>query len=323
MAELRLNKAEHRGQPSFRKLVTLCLTMALSLPLARDQRTKLPDRTPLPARVAAVRYHPLSLPAARLAPLRLRGAWRVQVDDRRFAGLSALVADRRGLTALSDWGEVIRLPRPGEGSTVLLRDLPQGPGPPTFKKYRDSESLAAGANGWWVTFEYRHSLWHYSPNWRAGREVASFRRFRWPVNSGVEAVVRTSAGRWLLIPESGRFVMEPTAGGFGRWPLSGARGGIADATRLPDGRIVVAVRQIGWGIVNRLAWLERAGKGFRLRPFATLPLGLFDNVEGLAAEPLPAGATRLWAVTDNDGWRRTLLLQMELPAPGKRERAGR
>ena len=60
--------------------------------------------------------------------------------------------------------------------------------------------------------------------------------------------------------------------------------------------------------------------GYRLQPFATLPLGPFDNVEGLAAEVGSDGRTILWAVTDNDGWRRTLLLRMTLDttkAPAK------
>jgi hypothetical protein len=43
-------------------------------------------------------------------------------------------------------------------------------------------------------------------------------------------------------------------------------------------------------------------------------------VEGLAAEVGSDGRTILWAVTDNDGWRRTLLLRMTLDttkAPAK------
>ena len=66
-------------------------------------------------------------------------------------------------------------------------------------------------------------------------------------------------------------------------PLSSATGGVADAVRLPDGRILVAVREIGLtGLTNKLAWLARTRGGYRLRNFATLPLGAFDNVEGLA-----------------------------------------
>ena len=88
---------------------------------------------------------------------------------------------------------------------------------------------------------------------------------------------------------------------------------MADGVRLTDGRIVVAVREIGLaGLTNRLAWLERTRAGYRLRNFAALPLGPADNIDGLAAEVGPDGGTILWAVTDNDGWRRTALLRLTL-----------
>ena len=75
------------------------------------------------------------------------------------------------------------------------------------------------------------------------------------------------------------------------------------------------MREIGLlGLTNKLAWLERSRRGYRLRNFATLRLGPLDNVEGLAVEPGAGGRTILWAVTDNDGWRRTLLIRLELNA---------
>lgn len=316
--------AERHGQRWFTRAASWGLVLLCTLPLAADRRTKGPDRTAMAPRVASVRFDRIESDVDIQAGLRLTGAWRVRVGDSRFAGLSALAVSPDGLLALADSGWLIDLPRPGEGATARLRDLPAGPGPPNFKKNRDSEALAADPTGWWVTFEFRHSLWHFAPDWRSGREVASFRHLGWRVNTGVEAIVRLDDGRLLLISESGRFVLEGTPGrGFERRSLTGATGGVADAARLPDGRIVVAVREVGWGLVNRLAWLERSGRGYRLRPFATVQLGPFDNIEGLAAEPLPGGGTRLWAVTDNDGWRRNLLLEMELPASGARNAAKR
>jgi hypothetical protein len=148
----------------------------------------------------------------------------------------------------------------------------------------------------------------------------------WPANKGVEAMVEDPAdGALLLLPEGGRkvlrFVGEPA---LEEEKLTGATtGGIADATRLPDGRTVVAVREVGLGLTNRLAWLTRDAHGYRLQPFATLPLGPLDNVEGLAAERLPdGGGIRLWAVTDNDNWRRTLLLALDLPERQKPSATG-
>jgi hypothetical protein len=239
------------------------------------------------------------------------------VDDRRFFGLSGLAALPDRLVALTDSAVLVELPRPGQRPVARLRDLPAGPGFPTFRRDRDSEALVLDGRGAWITFENRHSLWRFEPDvvpqhlWLPGAE--------WPVNQGVEAMVEEPGGSaLLLISEGGRQLLR-----FGGKPelqsfaLAGATGGIADATRLPDGRIVVAMREIGLGLTNRLAWLVRNGRGYRLEPFATLPLGPFDNVEGLAAERLPDGRTRLWAVTDNDNWRRTLLIALDLPAREK------
>ena len=324
MGDSQLNKAERGRQRWFRKLPALGLICLACLPLARDARERAPDRVAMPPRTAAIRYTAVTLPPDAGGGVRVVGAWRVAADDPRLAGLSALATRPGGLLALADSGWLIDLPRPGAGTVGRFRDLPTGPGPANFKKNRDSEALAATADGWWVTFEFRHSLWRFTADWRSGRQLASLRPYRWRVNTGVEGIVQTPDGRWLLLPENGRYVLEATAAGLRRRPLRGATGGIADAARLPDGRMVVAVREVDWGIVNRLAWLTPAGAGYRLQPFATLPLGLLDNVEGLTAEPLPGGRTRLWAVTDNDGWRRTLLLELELPAPpGRRPASGR
>ncbi|MCW3797949.1 esterase-like activity of phytase family protein [Sphingomonas sp. BN140010] len=318
-----MNEPERGVKRTFSLLARLCLICLCFLVLARDVREQAPDRVPEAARLAGIRFQPLALTGGSGGEVRLVGAWKVSADDPRLAGLSALAVQPGGLLALADSGWLVDLPRPGAGAVARFRDLPAGPGPGTFKKNRDSEALAATGDGWWVTFEYRHSLWRFTPDWGSGRQLASLRRFHWPVNMGVEAIVRTADGRWLLLPENGRYVLEATGTGLRRRTITGATGGIADATRLPDGRVVVAVREIGWGIANRLAWLEAAGADFRLRPFARLPLGWLDNVEGLAAEPLPGGRTRLWAITDNDGWRRTLLLELEVSAPrGRRNPAG-
>jgi hypothetical protein len=247
--------------------------------------------------------------------VRLRGAWKVTSSDSRFLGLSALAVRGGRLLALTDSGVTIDLPRPGEGGLARLHDLPAGPGFPTFKKNRDGEALLRTADGgWFVTFEFRHSLWRFGPDFRNGARLVDLSTMPWPRNEGVEALVAALGGGLLLFPEYGRGVLRLHKGTGRLLPLNGRTGGLADAVTLPDGRILVAVRELGLGITNRLAWLEPDGAGYRLRRFAALPLGPLDNVEGLAAEALPGGSTRLWAVTDNDGWRRTVLIEMIVPS---------
>lgn len=312
-----LKAAEWRLQPRFIKcLIPFVFLFAISATLRGDVRDQGPDRRPSLERLADVRFEFLHLHRDIGPGVRMSGAWTVEVDDPRFAGLSGLASLGGGmLRAVTDSGVLVDLPDPGTQRRVArLRDLPDGPGTPFFKKHRDAEALIVDADGagQWVAFEFRHSLWRYERD--GGSVVYALPSRGWRVNQGIEAMVREPGDRaLLLLPEGGSSVWR-FAGPVGRrHVLSGATGGIADAARLSDGRFVVAVREVSLlGLRNRLAWLERDGAAYRLRPFATLPLGPFDNVEGLAAEELPGGRTRMWAVTDNDGWRRTLLLQMEI-----------
>ena len=53
-----------------------------------------------------------------------------------------------------------------------------------------------------------------------------------------------------------------------------------------------------------------------------IPVGRLDNVEGLSAELMPDGSTRLWMVTDNNLQQRrpTLLIAVDLKPPLSRRR---
>jgi hypothetical protein len=68
------------------------------------------------------------------------------------------------------------------------------------------------------------------------------------------------------------------------------------------------------GLDNRL--LRAHVRDGRLETFELLRLALgpTDNVEGLTAEPLAGGRTRLWLMTDNDfsSQRRTLLIALDM-----------
>jgi hypothetical protein len=313
MSDSRLNMPEWDLQPLFSKL----LIAGAFLLLGSDVRGEWPDRMPRPSRVAALQLERVQLPAEPGSGMRVTGAWRLTSDDDRVFGLSGLAVLPGGrLQALTDSGVLVTFDPPGGAPRASIRELAAGPGPPTFKRFRDSEALEVEPNGdRLIAFENQHSLWRYPAAGGAAQVRIALPSTRWKKNTGIEAIVRDrSGGALLLLHEGGRQLFHysgsPVPLALG---LEGATGGVADAALLPDGRIIVAVREIGiLGLTNRLAWLERSGRGYRLRNFATLPLGPVDNVEGLATESLPDGRTQLWAVTDNDGWRRTLLLQIEL-----------
>ena len=234
-------------------------------------------------------------------------AWRLSAPDRRFGGLSALAVERGNLVALTDSGVVVRFAPPGAGLRlrIALHDLPGGPGTPLGKWARDSESLIADprGRGWWVAFENRHSLWLFDRDFSKTLEERPL-EVDWSSNRGGEAMVAGETGV-MVLPENGG----PAVGGAMIAPT-----GTADATRLADGRLVLLVRRIGlYGFDNQV-WISAvAGKPARR---IALDLGALDNMEGIAAAPLPGGGTRLWIVSDDNfrPWMRTLLVALELPA---------
>jgi hypothetical protein len=252
--------------------------------------------------VAEIRAMPLPVPAGGLP---LGGLWELRSDEPRFRGLSGLAWDNGRLIAVTDSGAVVAWKPPG--GSGAFRDLPGGPGPPQWKIHRDAEAITRdrGGRGWWVTFEQTHEAWLFDSAFESAlgrRPVRLDTRWR---NWGVEAAVSLPVGL-LLLPEDGAEAILLRDGGEERTGLS-LSGSISDAALLSDMQIVVSTRRIRpWGIDNRLAWLDGVER-YWVRDWGRLPLGRWDNVEGLAVEPLPDGRARLWFVTDNDGDRRTLL----------------
>jgi hypothetical protein len=313
MPDSQLNGSERAVQPKF--MLAAPLAAAVLLPLliilAAAQLRSMPSRQPLPDRVAGVRYQPLEVAGS-------AGAWTVSVDDPRFGGVSALAVDGARLLVLTDSGVVASLPKPGQSARAWLHDLPDGPGSPHERRWRDSEALLRDRSGsWWVAFENRHSLWRYDRSFARVQAKAAFGPGRnWALNEGVEALVADDLGGLLLLPENGKELLRLSPHGLAKTQLQGAQGEIADAARLPDGRVLVLVRQAGMtGLVNHLGELSGERGGDRVRLRWRVPVGPLTNMEGLAAERLPSGGTRLWLISDNDfsDLRRTVLLVVDLP----------
>ncbi len=294
---------------------------------ARYLMSGLPDRVPQADAVAAVTFTPVRLDGDG-SPLRIVGAWRVEAREGRLGGLSALALDRGELVALSDSGVVVRMPKPGGATSVAsFRDLPDGPGDPNRKSRRDSEALVQLADGdWLVAFENRNQLWRYDPDFGRGRRVVRFTNQGWATNRGIEAMTIDRDGGLLVFPE-GRGTLVAVSEMVETRPLASNGWTVSDAARMPDGRTMLLLRRITIaGFRNAIGELESTAAGWRIAVRAELPIGPFDNAEGLAAESMADGKTRLWIVTDNDfaGHRRTLLLAVDLlaPDPVARRRAG-
>jgi len=159
-------KAEPEVQQRFSvlRLAGMATIFAITLSAHAVFRT-LPDREELGPRMAELRFEPVRFDAESFAPLRVAGAWKIESDDPRFGGLSALAFDNGTFVALTDSGAVVRFARPaGPSGTAIVRELPGGPGDPNRKMNRDSEALVQDPDGrgWWVAFETRNELWLYN-----------------------------------------------------------------------------------------------------------------------------------------------------------------
>lgn len=311
-------KAERRLQLTFRKSDLFSgLAVAALVIGTRYAMLHLPDRMPQADALVPVTFSPVQLAAERGA-VRIAGAWQVTSSEGRLGGLSALAVNGDELVALTDSGVVARISKPGaRRPTARLRDLPDGPGDARWKARRDSEALARLADGdWLVAFENRNEVWRYDPAFRTGQRVIRFANQGWPTNRGIEAMALARHGELVVIPE-GRGLMVRVGATAETSPLSSEGWTVSDAAQSADGRTLLLLRRITpIGFRNAIGELARTKAGWRIAVRSRLPLGPLDNAEGLAVEPRPRGATRLWIVTDNDfaGYRRTLLLAMDLPA---------
>ena len=315
-------EAEQTLQRKFRKSWLIAGTLlALSVLLFRLELKRLPDRAELGPRNMLLRYQPVVLGDGSVPGLRIVGAWRLLAEDSRFGGLSALALSNGHFVALTDSGVVARFPGPQARAIMTLDELPGGPGNKAFKFNRDSEALVAdpAGRGWWVAFENRNEVWLYAPLFRRALGRVPVRGAGLSRNRGIEGMVADRDGL-LLFPESGGQAFRP--GRKAHIPIEGVSGWISDAAVLPDGSLALLNRRpTPIGLANILVILEQSGSGYRARHSWQIPVGRLDNIEGLAAEPLPGGAMRLWMVTDNNlqQRRRTLLVAVELrPRPARR-----
>jgi hypothetical protein len=156
----------------------------------------------------------------------------------------------------------------------------------------------------------------------------------WPANTGPEAMVRLSDGRFIVLSESpGTWFGRSTPGLlFPGDPIDGARplrfqfnppDGFrpVDMAQLPDGRVLILVRRVEWGLppsfAARLVVADpkqiAAGKAWRgeLVVEITAPMPA-ENFEGLAVMPGQRGQVVVWLISDDNqsSFQRTLLLKL-------------
>lgn len=263
----------------------------------------------------------------------LRGVWEYDADSLMFGGYSALLAlygDQ--LRAFSDRGTRLTFIAPDvehgpeQKAPVMARQLVEAT---HALDLWDIESATRDpiTDQYWLGFENTHAVHRYSVASEPDGVRLIGSDVNWSANSGAEAMARLRDGRFLIIPEGGKegliYSADPVSGVEAqtfeyRTPISGF--GITDAVQLPDGRLLILLRNVVWGIPPfeaRLAIAEIPGADAEqvLEPRIVLNLTQLappENYEGLAVRARGDGTIDLWIVSDDNlsVMQRTLLVKL-------------
>ena len=326
---------------SRRFLQLLALSVALGLGAATWLRSTPPPADPAQRLdVTALPQEPLCCTAG---PLHLVGAWQLRSRNAMFGGYSALIRTEAGrLLAMSDRGYYLSLPMPDRMAVGAPGEVRFGPllsDESQLKANRDIEAASRDpATGRiWLAQEGRNSIERRASD--LSREAFSQppRMKFWPANTGPEALIRLSDGRFVVLCEcsdgflsSGRhpallFSTDPAEGGeAAKFRFAGAEGyRPTDMAELPDGRVLVLVRRLVWPVPARFAIKVLIADPHQITPGGTwqareianlaAPWPL-DNYEGLAIERAANGRLVAWIISDENGAaaQRVLLLKVEI-----------
>jgi len=281
----------------------------------------------------------LQIPDVDLGPLMPAGAWVLDSPNDDFGSYSALAALGDGtLLAASDKGAMMRFSPPGEHpAQVRIGYSGQDGNRPKWQLDIESMTRDPASGRLWLGFESDNRIERFDPGSRAQATVRPEVMRGWPDNQGAEAMVRLADGRFIVIAEGAGdevpgllFPSDPVAGAepaiFRFAPPAGYRP--VDIAQLPDGRTLILLRKVVWGLppgfAGKLMLADpatiRAGEAWRADLLADLVAPLpSDNYEGLAIETDGRGGTVLWLISDdNDSIaQRTLLLRLDWPANAK------
>ena len=268
--------------------------------------------------------------------LTLLGGWKLASRSSQFGGWSALHVDADRVTAIGDYGSVLRfrLTRFGRATEARVDPLPVGCGAQDDKRERDSESLTQTVDGWWVGYEADNRLCKVTPDFA---QTLSLKRppemAAWDSKYGAEAIVRLADGRMLVFaerPPQGMALRpllifsgdpaDPATRITARSYVPPSGYSPTDAAQLPDGRILVLNRRFGIAdlFTSILVVIDPAALGSG-RPVTGAPIAqlapptLHDNFEGLAVT-VEGGRPIIWMISDDNfmSWQGTYLLKFAL-----------
>lgn len=269
--------------------------------------------------------------------MRFVRGWHLVSPHSRFGGFSALARTGPGAFLLiGDNGYWTRLTIGDDGaiSNVHIRALPTPDGRPPRKTMVDAEALSIDPESGriWIALEGINQIWWLGADLKAIESRRKLPAPRWPANRGPEAMARLADGRTVVFSEDadddprGREALiygsdpaEPGPAPIRFFYDSDGRGLVSDAAPLPDGRILLVHRRLGFDPVftTIIAIVDPADIAkdavVHARTIGRVPAPLAENYEG-AAISVEGGRTWLWLVADDNFnvWQRSLLLQFEL-----------
>jgi hypothetical protein len=319
------------------KLKRLALGIALAVVAVGGVRTIYPnDSQDIELRRLAL--NPDSLSQRRVGALQFMAAWELHSQNADFGGISALLAQSDGrFVAIGDNGTLIRfgLTNDGRIDRPSIKPLPDLQRLGKSYKDRDSEGLAydPDSDQYWVSFESNHAIRRYSASFARQTGKLRFPELQaLPTNKGVECLIRLKDGRFIVITESldddmhiawvfsGDPVQKDTIKTpFKFRPPAGYR--VTDGVQLPDGRIAILNRAIGFpsGFTAKVSLLNPKSisrdRVVSANVIASLaPPLLVDNMEGIAVTG-DRDDTILWLISDNNFTilQRTILMKFHLP----------
>ncbi|MEL6528794.1 MAG: esterase-like activity of phytase family protein [Pseudomonadota bacterium] len=258
----------------------------------------------------------------------LQGIWHAEADSLMFGGFSALlVLGDDTLRAFSDRGTRFTLTEPDRPSTVrnVVRQLVK---PERANQLWDIESATRDPETgyYWLGYENFHTIHRFTVASDHDRLRYLGNEVDWTVNSGAEAMVRLSDGRFVVLPEGSTEglifdedpVLDKEAQTFAyRNPAYSHAA--TDMAQLPDGRVLILLRNLDFGggwppFESKIAIGMPPVEGEEWAPEIALDLaGIVprDNYEGIAVRPQSDGTLAVWLISDDNFsiFQRTLLVK--------------
>lgn len=322
--------------PPLSRLLALVLLLGVLAP-----GTWLRSPPPPPDNRQILAVTPLETGLVQLGEMTLEQLWHLTSPNSMFGSYSALVlTGDESLLAASDRG------------ALLSFAVPPAQKPPRFswlagdaaarKTQVDVEAMTRNpADGRiWAAFEGTNAVERFPAALDKGVSVRPPELQKFGSNSGPEAFVRLSDGRFIALSEGARerFGTVHTGIVFAGDPVDGARGQrfsfIApdgfhpvDMAQIPDGRVLVLLRRLRFslspGFESALMLADPRGltkdSEWRGSVIGTITdPQISDNYEGLAVDPRADGSLTLWLISDDNdmSYQRSLLAKLRwMPPP--------